>query len=55
MLFRSSGRITPLGTRLKNFMSKLKVGGKTQWETWIDRDFVIGGNASQALDNPWDI
>ena len=26
----SNGRITPLGTRLKNFMSKLKVGGKTQ-------------------------
>lgn len=47
------GRITPVGTRLKNFMSKLKVGNKTQWETWIDRDFVIGGDAAQALDNPW--
>jgi hypothetical protein len=49
----ASGRITPIGTRLKNFMSKHKVGNKTQWETWIDRDFVIGGNPSEALDNPW--
>jgi hypothetical protein len=51
----NDGRLTAIGTRLKNFMSKLKVGSKTQWETWIDRDFVIGGNASQALDNPWNI
>jgi len=49
----SSGRITPIGTRLKNFMSKMKVGNKNQWEIWIDRDFVIGGDAAQALDNPW--
>ena len=49
----ATGRITPIGTRLKNFMSKHKVGNKTQWETWIDRDFMIGGNAAAALDNPW--
>ena len=49
----ANGRITPIGTRLKNFMSKHKVGNKTQWETWIDRDFVIGGNPGEALDNPW--
>jgi hypothetical protein len=49
----ANGRITPIGTRLKNFMSKHKVGTKTQWETWIDRDFVIGGNPAEALDNPW--
>jgi len=49
----ATGRITAIGTRLKNFMSKMKVGNKTQWETWIDRDFVIGGDAAQALDNPW--
>jgi len=47
------GRITATGTRLKNFMSRLKVGNKTQWDTWIDREFVIGGNPTQALDNPW--
>lgn len=49
----ADGRVTAIGTRLKNYMTKLKVGNKTQWETWIDRDFVIGGNAAQALDNPW--
>ena len=48
-----NGTITAIGTRLRNFMSKMKVGNKTQWETWIDRDFVIGGNAALALDNPW--
>jgi hypothetical protein len=50
-----SGEVTPIGTRLKNFMSKMKIGNKTQWETWIDRDFVIGGDAAAALDNPWNI
>ena len=49
----NTGIITPVGSRLKNFMSRLKVGNKTQWDTWIDRDFVIGGNPSAALDNPW--
>jgi hypothetical protein len=47
------GRVTPVGTRLRNFMSKMRVGNATQWETWIDRDFVIGGSAADALDNPW--
>jgi hypothetical protein len=47
------GRVTPIGTRLKNFMTKLKIGNQTQWETWIDREFMIGGNAAAALDNPW--
>jgi len=51
----NAGRLTAIGTRLKNFMSKHKIGNKTQWETWIDRDFVIGGNPGQALDNPWGI
>lgn len=51
----SNGMITPIGTRLKNFMSKMKIGNKTQWDTWIDREFVIGGNASAALDNPWNM
>lgn len=50
-----NGRITPIGTRLKNFMSKMKVGNKTQWDTWIDRDFVIGGDSGAALDNPWNV
>jgi len=51
----ADGRITPIGTRLKNFMTKMKIGNKSQWETWIDRDFVIGGDAAQALDNPWNV
>jgi hypothetical protein len=51
----NNGMVTPIGTRLKNFMSKMKIGNKTQWDTWIDRDFVIGGNASAALDNPWNM
>jgi len=49
----SMGQLTAVGTRLRNFMSKLKIGNRTQWETWIDRDFVFGGDAAQALDNPW--
>jgi hypothetical protein len=36
-------------------MSKMRIGNKTQWETWIDREFVIGGSAAAALDNPWNI
>jgi len=55
IIVNSAGRITPTGTRLKNFMSRLKIGNKSQWDTWIDRDFVIGGNAGAALDNPWNV
>jgi hypothetical protein len=51
------GQYTPLGTRLRNYMSnpQHRVGNKSQWETWIDRDFMIGGNAAASIDNPWNI
>jgi hypothetical protein len=51
----ADGRVTPTGTRLKNFMSRMRIGNSSQWDTWIDRDFVIGGNASAAIDNPWNV
>jgi hypothetical protein len=44
--------MTPIGTRLKAFMSKQKVNKSDYWATWIDRDFIVtdegGGN-----DNIW--
>lgn len=48
-----NGMLTPIGTRLKGFMSKQKVGKSDQWATWIDRDFMIGTAETQVLDNPW--
>jgi len=57
IIVTAAGRITPAGTRMRNFMSNPlhRIGNKTQWETWIDRDFVIGGDPSQTSDNPWGI
>ncbi|HET8687345.1 MAG TPA: hypothetical protein VFM18_11875 [Methanosarcina sp.] len=48
---RSNGTLTPIGTRLKSFMTKQKVNKSNQWDTWIDRDFVVMDVAN--IDNPW--
>ena len=48
---RADGALTPLGTRLKAFMSRQRVNKSNQWDVWIDRDFVV---ADQMIsDNPW--
>lgn len=47
------GILTPLGTRLKNYMEKQKVNKTTAWAAWIDRDFVLMDGGSNTLDNPW--
>ena len=47
----SDGKLTPLGTRLKAFMQRLKVNKSNQWDTWIDREFVATDN--MISDNPW--
>jgi|ERR1035437_2061264 hypothetical protein len=46
-----NNKLTPLGTRLRGFMMKQRVNKSNQWDTWIDRDFVVTGDMN--LDNPW--
>jgi len=48
---RSNGQLTAIGTRLKAFMSRQKVNKSNQWDTWIDRDFVVVNDS--ISDNPW--
>ena len=48
---RSDGTYTPIGTRLRAFMQRQRVNKSNQWQTWIDRDFVVAGE--QISDNPW--
>lgn len=47
-----NGMLTPLGTRLRGYMSRMKVNKSNQWDMWIDRDFIIG-DPNQTFDNPW--
>lgn len=47
----AAGQLTPLGTRLKAFMARMKVNRTNQWDLWIDRDFVLAGDL--VSDNPW--
>jgi len=47
----ATGQLTPLGTRLKAFMSRMKVNKTNQWDLWIDREFVLAGD--MVSDNPW--
>ena len=48
---RSDGTITPIGTRLRGFMQRQRVNKSNQWDTWIDRDFIVQGE--MLSDNPW--
>jgi len=47
----ATGQLTPLGTRLKAFMTRMKVNRTNQWDLWIDRDFILAGD--MVSDNPW--
>jgi hypothetical protein len=48
---QANGQLTPLGTRLKGFMTRMKVNRTNQWDLWIDRDFILSGD--MVSDNPW--
>jgi len=50
----SSGRLTPIGTRLRAAMQKQKVNKTDWWTAWIDRDFVLGGDGA-GIDDPWGV
>ena len=50
---RSDGTITAIGTRLRGFMQRQRVNKSNQWDMWIDRDFVVTGDA--ISDNPWSV
>jgi hypothetical protein len=50
---RADGTFTPIGSRLRQFMSKQKVNKSNQWDTWIDRDFVY--TESIGSDDPWKV
>lgn len=47
----AAGQLTPIGTRLKAFMQRMKVNRSNQWDTWIDREFVM--TTMTGSDNPW--
>ena len=49
----ASGMLTPIGTRLKAFMSKQKVNKTDAWQAWIDREFIIMDGSTNMIDNPW--
>ena len=50
-----NGMLTGIGTRLKKKMSdsQHRVGNRSQWEIWIDREFVFVDNNSGSLNNIW--
>jgi hypothetical protein len=50
-----TGRLTPIGTRLKSALSRAKINKSDYWTVWIDREFTIGGDAGTRLDSPWEI
>lgn len=50
---RGDGSLTPLGTRLQAFMKRQRVNKSNQWDTWIDREFVVADNL--ISDNPWNV
>jgi len=55
MAVREDGTLTPQGKRLRAMMqsSKFRVNNGTQWDTFIDREFISVN--STAADNPWDL
>jgi hypothetical protein len=46
-----NNKVTPLGSRLKGFMTKQRVNKSNMWDIWIDRDFVF--STVDSIDNPW--
>lgn len=52
---RSDGSLTPQGRKLRAMMqsAKFRINNSTQWEAFIDREFISINDA--AASNPWDI
>ena len=50
---QANGQYTPVGSRLRAFMLKQRVNKSNQWDTWIDRDFVV--SEEYIDDNPWNV
>lgn len=52
---REDGTLTPQGKRLRAMMqsSKFRVNNGTQWDVFIDREFISVN--STAADNPWSV
>lgn len=55
MAVREDGTLTPQGKRLRAMMqsSKFRVNSGTQWEVFVDREFISVN--STAADNPWSV
>ena len=52
---RSDGTLTPQGKRLRAMMqsSKFRINNSTQWDAFIDREFISISDV--AASNPWDL
>lgn len=52
---RADGTLTPQGKRLRAMMqsAKFRVNKSTQWDTFIDREFI--SVSDEAASNPWDL
>ena len=51
VVLTANGKLTPVGAWLKTKMKSQRVNKSNQWDTWIDRDFII--HDSNSLSNPW--
>ena len=53
VLMREDGTLTPIGKRLRATLQTFKVNKSTQWDVWVDREFVELND--EAAHNPWEI
>lgn len=53
VVMREDGTLTPQGKRLRALMQAKRVNNSTQWDVWIDREFLSVDNSS--INNPWDL
>ena len=50
-----SGRLTPIGTRLKGALTRAKVNKSDFWTAWVDREFTYTGDGLGKSDSPWEM
>jgi hypothetical protein len=55
IIVRSDGSLTPQGRKLRAMMqsAKFRINNSTQWDTFIDREFISIND--RVADNPWDL
>lgn len=53
VVMREDGTLTPQGKRLRALMQAKRVNNSSQWDVWVDRDFLSVDDSSIA--NPWDV